>query len=92
MKHITFDEYLKEQLQDPEFRRIWEESAPQRHIASQLIEARIAQDISQKQLAQKMGTTQAVISRIENSSVNPSIGILARLATALDKKLEINFV
>lgn len=92
MKYITFDDHLKEQLKDPEFRRIWEKSEPQRRIASQLIKARIEQDVSQKQLAKKIGTTQAVISRIENSSVNPSIGIIYKLATALGKKLEINFV
>lgn len=92
MKYLTFDDHLKEQLRDPEFRRLWKKSEPQRRIASQSIKARIEKNMSQKQLAKKMGTTQAVISRIENSSVNPSIGILARLATALDKKLEINFV
>ena len=47
--------------------------------------------ISQRELAKKVGTTQAVISRIENMSVSPSIGLLQRIAGSLGKKLEIKF-
>ena len=47
--------------------------------------------MSQRQLAKKAKTTQAIISRIENMTINPSIGLLQKLATAFGKRLEINF-
>jgi len=83
VKNITLDELLKKQLKDPEFRRLWEESEPQYQATRALIKAR---------LAKKADTTQAVISRVESMAVNPSVGLLQKLASALGKKLEIKFV
>ena len=91
MKDLTLDEYLKEQLKDPEFKKEWEKSGAAYQVTRELIRARIVGKISQRQLAQKAGTTQAVISRIENMSVSPSIGMVQRLADSLGKKLEIKF-
>ena len=91
MKDSTLSEYLKEQLKDPDFRKEWEKSEAAYQVTRALIEARIEGRISQRQLAEKAGTTQAVISRIENMNVSPSIGLLQRIADSLGKKLEIKF-
>ena len=91
MKDLTLNEYLKEQLKDPNFRKEWEKSEAAYQVTRTLIGARIEGKISQRQLAKKAGTTQAVISRIENMSVSPSIGLLQRIANSLGKKLEIKF-
>ena len=91
MKDLTLDEYLKEQLKDPEFRKEWKKSEVAYQVTRELIRARIEDRISQRQLAQKAGTTQAVISRIENMSVSPSIALVQRIAKSLGKKLEIKF-
>lgn len=91
MKDLTLNEYLKEQLKDPEFKREWEKSEAAYQVTRELIRARIEGKISQRQLAQKAGTTQAVISRIENMSVSPSIALVGRIAKSLGKKLEIKF-
>jgi transcriptional regulator with XRE-family HTH domain len=48
------------------------------------------QKVSQRDLAKKAQTTQAIISRLENLSFNPSLNLLERLAGALGKKLEVN--
>ncbi len=92
MKGIYFDDYLKEQLKDPEFKKEWEKSEPAYQAGREMIRARIKAKISQRQLAKKAGTTQAVISRIENMSVSPSIGLVQRIAQAMGKKLQIRFV
>ncbi|AKM79356.1 MAG: HTH domain-containing protein [Candidatus Beckwithbacteria bacterium GW2011_GWB1_47_15] len=92
VKNITLDELLKKQLKDPEFRRLWEESEPQYQATRALIKARLEKKLSQRQLAKKADTTQAVISRVESMAVNPSVGLLQKLASALGKKLEIKFV
>lgn len=91
MKDLTVSEYIKEQLKDPGFRKEWEKSEAAYQITRALIEARIKGKISQRQLAGKVGTTQAVISRIENMNVSPSIELLQRIADSLGKRLEIRF-
>ena len=91
MRDLTLSDYLKKQLKDPEFRKEWEKSEAAYQVTGALIEARIKGKISQRELAQKAGTTQAVISRIENMSVSPSVNLLQRLADSLEKKLEIKF-
>lgn len=91
MKDLTLNDYLKKQLKDPEFRKEWEKSEAAYQVTRELIRARIEGKISQRQLAKKAGTTQAVISRIENMSVSPSIGLLQRIAVSLGRRLEIKF-
>ena len=91
MTDLTLNEYLKKQLKNPEFRKEWQKSEAAYQVTRALIEARIKKKISQRQLAKKAGTTQAVISRIENMSVSPSIGLLQRIAASIGKKLEIRF-
>lgn len=89
---IDFEDYLKEQLKDPEFKKEWDKSEPAYQAGRALIRARIEAKISQRELARKAKTTQAVISRIERMSVSPSIGLLQKIASSVGKKLEIKFV
>ena len=91
MKDLTLNDYLEEQLKDPGFKKEWEKSEAAYQITRVLIKARIEGKISQRQLAKKAKTTQAVISRIENMSVSPSIGLLQRIANSVGKRLEIKF-
>ena len=90
-KSITLDNHIRRNLKDPGFKQAWEASEVQYQTVRQLIKERIDKKLSQRKLAQMADTTQAVISRIENLSVNPSVGLLERLANALGKKLEIRF-
>ena len=87
----TFDDYLKEQLKKPSFRKVWEESQVEYDLACQLINKRLAKKMSQRELAKRAKTTQAVISRIETMNANPSLGTLQRIATVLQAKLQISF-
>lgn len=89
---MKFDEFLDEQLKDPEFKKEWEEFQPELEIMKQIIGERIKQNISQKELADRMGTKQANISKLENGEANPTLDFLKRLANSLGKKLEIKFV
>jgi ribosome-binding protein aMBF1 (putative translation factor) len=87
----TFDNHLKESLKDPEFRKAWEESEPEYLLATKLIEKRLKKKMSQRDLAKKLKTTQAVISRIETMNANPSLSLLKRIAHELDSKLILRF-
>lgn len=87
----TFQDHLKESLKDPAFKKAWEESEAEYQVSRALISARINRKISQKELAKKANTTQAVISRLENMTANPSIGLLQKIAQSLNLKLKIQF-
>jgi predicted transcriptional regulator len=91
MKDITLDDYLNKQLKNPKFKKEWNKLEPQYQITRELIRMRIEGKVSQRELARKAKTTQAVISRIENMTVSPSVGLLQRIAGALNKRLEIKF-
>ena len=91
-KIYTLQDDLKKRLKDPEFRQLWRESEVEYQLARKLIEKRLIQKISQRDLAKKAKTTQAVISRVESMSSNPSLGLLKKLAKALDSRLEIRLI
>jgi len=87
----TFRDHLEESLKDPGFKKAWEESEVDYLLACQVIEARLRKNLSQRDLAKKLGTSQAAISRIEAMNANPSLGFLKRLSAALGVKLSISF-
>ena len=60
----TFEEDLAKRLKNPAFKKTWEESEPEYILAKQLIEKRLKKKLSQRDLAKKLHTTQAVISRL----------------------------
>ena len=84
--------HLEESLQDPDFKEEWDKLELRYAVIKQLIKIRNSYNLSQAQLAQKLNTTQAVISRIENGTVNISIDFIERLAKAFDKKIEFRLV
>lgn len=92
MKLYTFRQDLKNRLKDPAFRKAWEASEAEYQISRALISARLERKISQRELARKANTTQAVISRLESMSANPSVGLIQKIASALSLKLKIQLV
>ena len=92
MKVYTFRQDLKKRLKDPEFKKAWEDSEAEYQISRALIAARLNKKISQRELAKRANTTQAVISRLESMSANPSIGLIQKVASALNLKLKIQLV
>ena len=60
-------------------------------VCELIVATRTQLGITQKQLAEKSGVSQANISKIENGSYRPSIPILKRIADGLGKRLVIEF-
>ena len=85
-------EYLDEQLKDPEFAREYEEIRPEMDIIRALVDARNSQNLTQSELSKRTGINQADISKIENGTRNPTIKLLSRLASGMDMTLRIEFV
>ena len=86
-----FDDFLAQQLKDEEFRREYDALEPEFEIIQALIDARVAQGLTQKELAKRSGIAQGEISKLENGIANPSLKTLRRLAAAMGKKLKIEF-
>lgn len=59
---ITFDDMLNEQLQDPEFRKEYEAIQPEMDVIRAIVDARISQNLTQKELSERSGINQADIS------------------------------
>lgn len=87
----TLDDDLKKRLQNPKFKKEWENSETEYQLACKLIEARLKKKLSQRDLAAKVHTSQAAISRIEAMHGNPSLALLKRIAAALGTKIQISF-
>ena len=87
----SFDEYLAEQMKDPEFKAEYDALEPEFAVVSAMIEARKTSGLTQKELAEKTGINQADISRIENMNGNPSLRTLKRLAAGMGMQLHLSF-
>ncbi len=85
-------ELTSELMQDKEFRKEYEDLQPEINIMRAMMDARIRAGMTQMELSQKSGISQADISRLENGTRNPSIALLKRLADAMDTTLIIEFV
>ena len=60
-------------------------------LAQMIYDLRTSAGLSQRELAQRMGTTQSVISRLEEGGSGNRVDTLARVATALGRHLVISF-
>jgi predicted transcriptional regulator len=87
-----FDDFLAEQLKDDEFRKEYEALEPEFAIIQAIIDSRKTEGLTQKELSNRSGIAQGEISKLENGNANTSIRTLQRLATAMGKKLRIEFV
>ncbi len=85
-----FRTHLKESLQDKEFEAVYDNKELRYKIIDILVGIRIQYKLSQAELAKKLGTTQAVISRIENGTVNIGIDFLQKVANTFGKKIDIS--
>ncbi len=88
-KLIPFEDLHKEWMKDPEFRREYDKLETEFQIARQILDARLKRKMSQGQLAKKMGTGQAVVSRLEGMNSKPSISLLERVSNALNTPINI---
>lgn len=89
----SFDRYLKEKLKDPEFRKAFEEEDTYSRVAIQIAKLREKQDLSQRDLAELLHTTQQTISRLEDpGNESFSLRTLVKLAQVFHKRLKIQFV
>ena len=88
----TFDDMLNEQLKDINFRKEYEDIQPEMDVIRAIIDARTAQNLTQKELSKRTGINQADISKLENGTRNPTVSLLKRLAKGMGMELRIQFI
>ena len=77
---------------NPEVVKELNENDAEYEIIRDIIRARKEKNITQKELAEIVGTKQSNISRLESGSYNPSLEFLKKIAGAMGKHLEIKIV
>lgn len=85
-----WEDLEKELLSDPETKREYDKLAPRYAVISQLISARIKNNMTQKEVAEKIGTKQSAIARLEAGSTNPSLEFLQKIAQVMGYKLTVH--
>lgn len=90
-KHLDFEVWEKESLKNPKIKAEYDKLQPEFALIQAVIDARVKRGVTQEDLAEKMGTKQSVISRLESGRANPSVAFLKKLAQALNSHLEIRF-
>ena len=88
----SYNDYKRKALADPEVKTEYDAFGPEYDIIQAMIDARNKEGLTQKELSERTGITQADISRIENGTRNPSLAMVKRLANGLGMRLKIEFV
>jgi ribosome-binding protein aMBF1 (putative translation factor) len=86
---IRFDELKARLLANPEVKAEYEALAPEFEISAELVRARLRAGLSQAELAERMGTSQSTIARLESGHTLPSTKTLLRFAKATGCKVEV---
>ena len=86
----TWDEFEKELLSNPAVKKEYARLAPRYAVISDLIAARIRKGMTQRQVAEQIGTKQSAIARLEAGNVNPSLDFLEKIAEVLGSKLTVH--
>ena len=89
---MNLEEYRRQLLGDSEVAAAQRRLQPKLDLARQVLHLRLENGWTQKELAERAGTKQANISRLENAKLNPSVEMLQRVADALGAELEVSFV
>lgn len=89
---ISFEEIKNDLLKDSEFKTEYEKLKPRYEAIEQIIKARKEQNITQAELAKRVGTQKSNISRLESGNYNPSLDFLTKVSKALGKKLSVQLM
>ena len=87
-----FNDYLNEQLKDPDFKKEQDDSESASSLARSFLMARKECNMTQEELAEITGINQADISKIETGNENQAVSTLRRLAEGMGMVLRFEFI
>lgn len=91
IRAVDFQKYLGEQLKNPEVKKHYDQYGKQLEIAYQILQLRKKSGLSQKVLAEKIGTNQSNVARMEAGQQNFTTLTLQKIANAFKCDLKIEF-
>ena len=91
-KTTTLNELKKRYMGDPEFRKEYALVDEEYALVETLIRARAAANLTQEEVARRIGTTQSAVARLEGGRVSPSFATLRRYAEATGTRLTVGLV
>jgi phage-related protein/DNA-binding XRE family transcriptional regulator len=86
---IQFEKLKARLLANPKVKAEYDALAPEFEIAAELLRARLRAGLSQAELAERMGTSQSTIARLENGHTLPSTKTLLRYAEATGSRFHV---
>ncbi len=87
---IPVKKIIRRWMKEPGFKAGYDALEEEFAMASLLIEARTRAHLTQAELAEKMGTSQSTVARLESGKAKPSLSTLRRLAKATGTRLKIS--
>lgn len=82
----------EELLSDREYKMAYAELEEEFTVAKALIQARSSANLTQKEVAERMGTTQSVVARMESGKPLPSLRSVIRYAAAVNSRIDLRLV
>jgi len=93
---LSHNDLVKKMLENPSVKKEYDALESEFALLTEMIKARRLAGLSQKEIAQRMGTKQTAIARLESSSGkvkhSPSLATLQRYAKAIGCRLDIKFI
>ena len=87
------DTYIRESVdQSPAFRAAFEDAEARQRLLDTLVSCRKAQDLTQRDLATRMGVGQSTVGGFETEDADPRLGTLQRYARAVGGRLRVSVV
>ncbi len=77
-------------MKDTEFKAEFEKLKPRYELIAQIIDARNQLNLTQEELAKRVGTQKSNISRLESGAYNPSLDFIIKVARSLGKEVHIS--
>jgi len=90
-KLTNYEKHFRAKMKKSDFRKAYEEERHRLEIAYKIVQLRKKQNLSQKELARRLGTTQSAIARMEAGQQNITTDTLQKIALIFDRKLKIEF-
>jgi transcriptional regulator with XRE-family HTH domain len=87
----ALDQFREDLLTDPEVRKEYDRLAPEFEVAKAIIGARQAAGLTQAQMAERMGSPQSYIARLEAGTTLPNLRTIYRVGEATGTRPEVVF-
>lgn len=91
-KMMTHDEFVEKSLKNHEFKKVYDSFELEYKLIDAVIEQRIKRGVTQKQLAEKVGTKQSAIARFESGNFNFTFAFIKKLAAELGLKFTVTAI